>query len=109
VYINKHKGANAASKIAAKRQRQFNRTDQRMNKAIIIILGILIIGCQNQGKENGQKKQDQSKKTVQEKIFIELGGEEQYVEMTGAVRRLTCFTISSWRTRLASDSTPEIL
>jgi proline iminopeptidase len=55
-----------------------------MNKAIIIILGILIIGCQNQGKENGQKKQDESKKTVQEKIFIELGGEKQYVEMTGA-------------------------
>jgi proline iminopeptidase len=84
VYINKHKGAIAARNIAAKRQRQFNRTDQRMNKAIIIILGILIIGCQNQGKENGQKKQDESKKTVQEKIFIELGGEEQYVEMTGA-------------------------
>ena len=44
-----------------------------MNKAIILILGILLIGCQNQGKES-----------VQEKIFIELGGEKQYVEMTGA-------------------------
>lgn len=43
-----------------------------MNKAIIITLVILLIGCQNQGKES-----------VQEKIFIELGGEKQYVEMTG--------------------------
>ena len=44
-----------------------------MNKAIIIVLGILLIGCQNQRKES-----------FQEKIFIELGGEKQYVEMTGA-------------------------
>ena len=55
-----------------------------MKKIVIVILGILLIGCQNQDKEKGQKKQDESIKTVQEKTFIELGGEEQYVEMTGA-------------------------
>jgi proline iminopeptidase len=59
-----------------------------MNKAIIIILGILFIGCQNQGKENGQKKQYGRAKTVEEKIFVELGGEKQYVEMTGSSDQL---------------------
>ena len=35
-------------------------------------------------KKNGLKKQDRSIKTVQEKIFVELGGEKQYVEITGS-------------------------
>lgn len=48
-----------------------------MNKAIIIILGLLLIGCQSVVK-----------KSVQEKAFIELGGEKQYVEMTGASKDL---------------------
>ena len=55
-----------------------------MNKAIIIILGVLLISCQNLDKKNGLKKQDRSIKTVQEKLFVELGGEKQYVEITGS-------------------------
>ncbi|PLX01620.1 MAG: hypothetical protein C0594_12820, partial [Marinilabiliales bacterium] len=51
--------------------------------AIILILGILIIGCQNQREESGRKKQDQNIKTVEEKNFVELGGEKQYIEITG--------------------------
>ena len=59
-----------------------------MNKAIIIILGILLIGCQNQNKENGKNNQDERKKIVEEKIFVELGGEKQFVEMTGSSDQL---------------------
>tara|TARA_R110001592_G_scaffold124778_3_gene333921 strand:- start:2628 stop:2765 length:138 start_codon:yes stop_codon:yes gene_type:complete len=41
------------------------------------------MGCQNQNKKNGQEKLSKSTKPVQEKTFVELGGEKQYVEMTG--------------------------
>jgi proline iminopeptidase len=44
-----------------------------MKHLLLLLLVVFVIGCQNQNK-----------KSVQEKIFIELGGEKQYVEMTGA-------------------------
>lgn len=59
-----------------------------MQKAIIIILVILFMGCQNQNKENGQKTRNERIKTVEEKIFVDLGGEKQYVEMTGSSDQL---------------------
>jgi proline iminopeptidase len=43
-----------------------------MKNLLLLLLVIFTIGCQNQNV-----------KSVQEKTFIELGGEKQYVEMTG--------------------------
>ncbi|MBN2729490.1 MAG: alpha/beta hydrolase [Bacteroidales bacterium] len=44
-----------------------------MKHLFLLLLVVFVTGCQNQNK-----------KSVHEKTFIELGGEEQYVEMTGA-------------------------
>jgi pimeloyl-ACP methyl ester carboxylesterase len=59
-----------------------------MKHLLLLLLVVLVIGCQNQHKENGHKKQDGKIKTVAEKIFVELGGEKQYVEMTGSSDQL---------------------
>lgn len=49
-----------------------------MKKSILLLLTAVLIGCQNKETEQVVKS------PVKEKIFIELGGEKQYVEMTGA-------------------------
>lgn len=48
-----------------------------MKHFLHLLLVVFVIGCQNQNK-----------KSVHEKTFIELGGEKQYVEMTGASEEL---------------------
>jgi proline iminopeptidase len=58
-------------------------TKQKQMKNIIALLLLIIpFGCQNQDNKNTQPNESTAK--VQEKTFVELGGEEQYVEMTGA-------------------------
>jgi len=54
-----------------------------MKNLIFFISIVLLISCQNQNKENGQDNQTGNTTPVLEKTFIELGGENQYVEMTG--------------------------
>lgn len=48
----------------------------------------MLIGCQNRENKNTQKPLDGDTNIVQEKTFVKLGGEEQYVEMTGASEEL---------------------
>jgi proline iminopeptidase len=48
-----------------------------MKRLLLLLLVVFVIGCQNQNK-----------KSVEEKIFVELGGEKQYVEMTGSSDQL---------------------
>jgi pimeloyl-ACP methyl ester carboxylesterase len=55
-----------------------------MKHLILLVSVFLLMGCQNQNKKDGQKEQAESGKPVQEQTFVELGGEEQYVEMTSA-------------------------
>ena len=59
-----------------------------MKHLILLVSVFLVMGCQNQNKKDGQEEQSESTKPVQEKTFVELGGEEQYVEMTGASDQL---------------------
>lgn len=59
-----------------------------MKHVLLLVSVVLLMSCQNQNKENGQEKLSESTKPVQEKTFVELGGEEQYVEMTGASDKL---------------------
>ena len=59
-----------------------------MKHLILLVSVFLVMGCQNQNKKDGQEEQSESAKPVQEKTFVELGGEEQYVEMTGASDQL---------------------
>lgn len=59
-----------------------------MKHLILLVSVFLVMGCQNQKKKDGQEEQSESGKPVQEKTFVELGGEEQYVEMTGASDQL---------------------
>src|SRR5690606_18159372 len=53
-----------------------------MKKTSILIIIILIAGCQNTGKHN------EVAKPVNEKTFVGLGGEKQYVEISGASDQL---------------------
>jgi len=55
-----------------------------MKHLLLLLSVVLLMGCQNQNKKDGQEKLSESTKPVQEKTFVELGGEKQYVEMTGA-------------------------
>ncbi|MGB5698565.1 alpha/beta fold hydrolase, partial [Muriicola sp.] len=57
-----------------------------MKNIVSILLIIFLLGCQN--RENKNTKTNESTTRVQEKTFVELGGEEQYVEMTGASDQL---------------------
>jgi proline iminopeptidase len=52
------------------------------NHSLALLLLIILFGCQNQDNKSTQTNESTAK--VQEKTFVELGGEEQYVEMTGA-------------------------
>ena len=51
-----------------------------MKKALLILCTVLFLGCQ----EKEQKTPSGEANPVNEKSFIELGGEKQYVEITGA-------------------------
>jgi proline iminopeptidase len=62
-----------------------------MKHLLLLLSVVLLMGCQNQNKKDGQEKLSESTKPVQEKTFVELGGEKQYVEMTGASDRFTCY------------------
>lgn len=53
-----------------------------MKKALLILCTVLFLGCQN--KEKDQNAPSGEARPVNEKTFIELGGEKQYVEITGA-------------------------
>jgi pimeloyl-ACP methyl ester carboxylesterase len=53
-----------------------NKTD-KMNKILYSIIFLFLLACKNQ-KQNQEKKD-----SVNEKSFIKLGGEDQYVEITG--------------------------
>jgi proline iminopeptidase len=59
-----------------------------MKHLILLVSLVLLMGCQNQNKKDGQEKLSESTKPVQEKTFVELGGEKQYVEMTGSSDQL---------------------
>lgn len=59
-----------------------------MKHILLLVSVVLLMGCQNQNKKDGQEKQSESTKPVQEKTFVELGGEKQYVEMTGSSDQL---------------------
>ena len=59
-----------------------------MKHVLLLVSAVLLMGCQNQNKENGQEKLSEKNKPVQEKTFVELGGEKQYVEMTGSSDQL---------------------
>lgn len=59
-----------------------------MRNLLLFLSIVLLIGCQNQNNKNGQNNQTKSKTSIQERIFIELGGEEQYIEITGASAEL---------------------
>jgi pimeloyl-ACP methyl ester carboxylesterase len=55
-----------------------------MKHHLLLLSVVLLMGCQNQNKKDGQEKLSESTKPIQEKTFVELGGEKQYVEITGA-------------------------
>ncbi len=55
-----------------------------MKHFIVLVTVVLLMGCQNHNKKVGQGEQSESTKPVQEKAFVELGGEKQYVEMAGS-------------------------
>lgn len=59
-----------------------------MKNILTILVLTLLIGCQNQKNKNAQIRTNENIKIVQEKTFVKLGGEEQYVEMTGASEEL---------------------
>lgn len=59
-----------------------------MKNILKFLVLILLIGCQNREKRNTQIRTDENINIVQEKTFVKLGGEEQYVEMTGASDQL---------------------
>jgi proline iminopeptidase len=54
-----------------------------MKNILALLLLIILFGCQNQDNKNTQTNENTAR--VQEKTFVELGGEKQYVEMTGSV------------------------
>ncbi|MGB0404309.1 MAG: alpha/beta fold hydrolase [Salibacteraceae bacterium] len=57
-----------------------------MKHILLLVSVFLMMGCQN--KKGAQEEQSASTKPVQEKTFVKLGGEEQYVEMTGTSDQL---------------------
>jgi pimeloyl-ACP methyl ester carboxylesterase len=58
-----------------------------MKHLLLFISAVFVMGCQGQ-PDDAQKKTTETAQTVEEKIFVELGGEEQYVEITGASEEL---------------------
>lgn len=56
-----------------------------MKKSLILIFFLTTFGCQN---KNSRSADNQKINLVDEKIYIKLGGEEQYVEMTGVSDQL---------------------
>jgi proline iminopeptidase len=64
--------------------KQLKYNIENMKHLLLLLSVVLLMGCQNQNRKDGQEKLSESTKPVQEKTFVELGGEKQYVEMTGA-------------------------
>ena len=54
-----------------------------MKKLIIPILFLFLLACETQQTTNTEKTHNEPAKKVEEKSFIELGGEKQYVQMMG--------------------------
>lgn len=54
-----------------------------MKKLIIPILFLFLVACETQQTKNTKKPNQEPAKKVEEKTFIELGGEKQYVQMIG--------------------------
>ena len=54
-----------------------------MKNILFLLLAVLFMGNQNPNKDNRQKNQSDHTTPVHEKTFVTLGGEQQYVEMTG--------------------------
>ncbi|MEM6317995.1 MAG: hypothetical protein AAF960_10015 [Bacteroidota bacterium] len=52
------------------------------DKIIPLLALILFVGCQSAGSQKATSTTERL--PIDEKIFVELGGEEQYVEITGA-------------------------
>jgi hypothetical protein len=62
-----------------------------MNKSIYLFILVFFIACQNQPNKNNAIE-DVKDTVVDEKSLILLGGEKQYVEMTGVHQRTpSCF------------------
>ncbi len=55
-----------------------------MKKLSILILLICLVACQTKQVTQSNVPKEQSGKPIEEKSFIELGGERQYVEITGS-------------------------
>jgi len=57
----------------------------KMNRILLLIfIAITLAGCQNQTNRKDSNSDKIELKPVNEKVFIELGGNKQYVEITGA-------------------------
>lgn len=54
-----------------------------MNRILLVIIVISLIGCQNQTEKKNNSVDTTELKSVNEKVFIELGGNKQYVEIIG--------------------------
>lgn len=63
-------------------------TTNPMNNLTAIFLLTLLIACQNQLNETSSNRPTEKIEPIEEKSFISLGGEEQYVEITGASDQL---------------------
>lgn len=55
-----------------------------MKNAIYILAFVLLTACQNRSSEKPEPTKEQLSTKIEERSFIELGGEKQYVEITGA-------------------------
>mgnify|MGYP006282529157 CR=1 FL=1 len=55
-----------------------------MKKIPLLLALAWLMACQHGSQEREQNGQHQPAQPVQEKVFLSLGGEAQYVEMTGA-------------------------
>jgi hypothetical protein len=83
---------------------------QKMNRIFFIIfLAIIFTACQNQTSKNDNKSDKIELKPVNEKVFIELGGNKQYIEITGPIRQRPCFSFSTRRSWLATNTPFKIL
>ena len=63
-----------------------------MKKIIFLLIAIPFIACNNQSQKNISGSKENIKDTIVNiQSLIELGGEKQYVEMTGASSKNPCF------------------
>lgn len=55
-----------------------------MKNIYLFLLLIVLIGCQSTEKKNTTTNAENTTEPINEKTFIQLGGEDQYIEITGA-------------------------